>query len=153
MVKQIEQEIQQAKKFVNEYVKLDVNLMFTASYLGTIKTTVLKPYGISWQQFNILRILRGRHPEPASIKLLTERMIDKTSNTSRLVDKLTKKRMVSRTVNQHDRRIMDVTITEQGLELIACCSEKLEAEITERLSALSREEAEQMNHLLDKIRY
>jgi DNA-binding MarR family transcriptional regulator len=149
---EIEREIKQRKQFVNEFVKLDINLMFTASWLGHIKSDVLKPHRISWQQFNILRILRGRHPKPAAIKTLTERMIDRTSNTSRLVDKLTKKGLVKRTINTEDRRKMDVTITDEGIELINFCSKELEDEITCKLSVLTQDEALIMNNLLNKIR-
>ncbi len=148
----IEEEIKQRKRFKNEFVKLDVNMMFTASWLGGLKSEILKPYKISWQQFNILRILKGRHPRPAAIKTLTERMIDRTSNTSRLVDKLTKKGLVSRTVNENDRRRMDVTITEKGLELIETCSKELEHTMTKKLSSLTEDEALKMNELLNKIR-
>ncbi|TVR89698.1 MAG: MarR family transcriptional regulator [Saprospirales bacterium] len=148
----IEEEIKQRKRFKNEFVKLDVNLMFTASWLGGLKSEILKPYKISWQQFNILRILKGRHPKPAAIKTLTERMIDRTSNTSRLVDKLTKKGLVSRTVNEKDRRRMDVNITEKGLELLETCSKELEGTMTKKLSSLTKDEALKMNELLNKIR-
>ena len=91
----IEEAIQQ-KSFSNEYQKVHINVLYTAAYLSQIASSALKPYKISWQQFNILRILRGLQPEPATVKLLTERMIDKMSNASRLVEKLKQKGYVEK---------------------------------------------------------
>lgn len=148
---QIESEIKQ-KKFLNEFIKLDVNIMFTASYLGHFKSCILKPHEISWQQFNILRILRGHHPEPASIKSLSERMVDRNTNTSRLVDKLVKKELVQRETNETDRRLVDISITTLGLKKLEKCSVELEEALTKKLGNLSLSQAEAMNHWLDKIR-
>ncbi len=148
---QIEDEIQQ-KQFLNEYIKLDVNIMFTASFLGNFKSDILKPYNISWQQFNILRILKGQHPKPASIKSLTERMVDRTSNASRLVDKLYRKELVDRCTNMEDRRRADVVITEKGQHLLQECSNDLEEKLTEKISALSLEEVRMTNSFLNKLR-
>lgn len=148
---EIDREIKQ-KKFLNEYIKLDINIMFTASYLGCFKTEILRPYNISWQQFNILRILKGNHPNPASIKSLTGRMVDKTSNTSRLVDKLFQKNLVDRCVNPQDRRKADVFITSKGIDLIDKCSGVLESQLTEKISNLTEDEAATTNLLLNKLR-
>lgn len=148
---QIEDEIQQ-KQFLNEYIKLDVNIMFTASFLGNFKSDILKPYNISWQQFNILRILKGQHPKPASIKSLTERMVDRTSNASRLVDKLYRKELVDRCTNMEDRRRADVVITEKGQHLLQECSNDLEEKLTKKISALSLEEVRMTNSFLNKLR-
>ena len=147
----IGEEIKQ-KKFLNEYIKLDVNLMFTASFLGNFKTEMLRPYQISWQQFNILRILKGQYPQPASIKSLTERMVDRTSNTSRLVDKLFSKGLVDRCVNPSDRRKADVFITSKGLEILDKCSVEMETGLTAKISSLTEEEARSVNLLLNKLR-
>ena len=147
----IEDEIKQ-KTFRNNWVKTDINIMFTASYLSALKHDALKRFGISWQQFNILRILRGQHPEPSTIKLLTERMIDKMSNASRLVDKLVKKGYAERKTCPQDRRKVDILITEEGLNMLSDASDRLEAYLMEKLKHLSNKEAIQLNHLLDKIR-
>ncbi|TVQ50807.1 MAG: MarR family transcriptional regulator [Saprospirales bacterium] len=148
---QIEDEIKQ-KQFINEYIKLDVNIMFTASYLGNFKSDILKPYNISWQQFNILRILKGQEPKPASIKSLTDRMVDRTSNASRLVDKLYRKELVDRCINDKDRRRADVVITKKGKLLLQECSKELEQKLTEKISALSLDEVRMANSLLNKMR-
>lgn len=147
----IEEAIQQ-KKFISEYQKAHLNILFTASWLNQRTTAVLKPYGLTWQQFNILRILRGRHPEPATVKLLTERMIDKMSNASRLVDKLLSKGLVARCTSQEDRRRVDVSITEEGLNLLARASDDLERGLNFENGNLSDQEAEALNDLLDKMR-
>ena len=112
----------------------------------------LKPYGISWQQFNILRILKGMHPKPATVKLLTERMIDKMSNASRLVEKLKKKGFVERQASDIDRRRVDIVITEEGMNLIAKASQDLEKDMFGNMANLPEEEAVQLNGLLDKLR-
>ncbi len=106
----IEDEIVQ-KSFKDEFHKLGVNLQFTAAFYRNEFRGRLEPYGISPEQFNILRILRGQHPNPASAKLVMERMIDKSSNVSRLVEKLRTKGMVSRTACDRDRRAVDLEIT------------------------------------------
>lgn len=147
----LEQEIQQ-EKFQSEYHKVHVNVLFTASWLNLQTTKLLKSYNISPQQFNILRILRGMHPEPASVKILTERMIDKMSNASRLVEKLKQKGLVEREASENDRRRVNVSITPQGLELLEKASHDIEKSIKSNLSNLSTSEASQLNKLLDKIR-
>lgn len=147
----IEDEIRQ-KKFASEYQKLHVNVLFTAAWLGQRTTKVIKPFGISQQQFNILRILRGMHPKPATIKLLTERMIDKMSNASRLVDKLVQKGLVIRTEAELDRRRVDVQITTQGLSVLQEASQAVDAAIHNEVQNLSAAEAAQLNALLDRMR-
>ncbi len=147
----IEDEIRQ-KKFLNEYQKAHINILFTAAWLSQRTMKVLKPFGISTQQFNILRILRGTHPEPATIKLLTERMIDKMSNASRLVDKLVQKGLALRTESCLDRRRVDVNITPKGLELLQRASTAVENEIHGGVRNLSDAEAAQLSTLLDQMR-
>lgn len=147
----IEDEIKQ-DNFKNEYHKLNINLLFTASWMSQMTTQILRPYKISWQQFNILRILRGRHPKPATVKLLTERMIDKMSNASRLVEKLRQKGFIERTESSMDRRRVDITITTLGLEILNEASELLEREVETQLSVISKEDAAIVNQILDIIR-
>jgi DNA-binding MarR family transcriptional regulator len=147
----IEEEIQQSK-FASEFQKAHVNILFTAAWLNQETSRVLKPYGISVQQFNILRILRGMNPKPATIKTLTERMIDKMSNASRLVDKLEQKGLVTRTECDKDRRRVDVSITQKGLELIDNASDSMEKQMHVKAGTLTTEMAVQLNDLLDQIR-
>ncbi|MBK7407848.1 MAG: MarR family transcriptional regulator [Saprospirales bacterium] len=147
----IEEEINQ-KVFRNTFIKAQINLMFTASWMDQHVNKALKKLRISWQQFNILRILKGMHPEPATVKLLTERMIDKMSNASRLVEKLKQKELVYRIECPEDRRKVNVGITEKGLQLVDNASKLVESRILDCFNALTEEEAVQLNDLLDKLR-
>lgn len=147
----IEEEIKQ-KEFSSERLKALVNILFTASWFYSQQNQIFKDFDISWQQFNILRILRGRKGKPASLKMLSQRMIDRNSNTSRLVDKLEKKGYVSRLSNDMDRRKVDIFITEDGLEIANLASLETEALIQKKINNLTEQEECQLNHLLDKLR-
>lgn len=146
----IENDIKQSR-FTDEYHKLAVNLMFTASWLGDKHQQLIKPYGITMPQFNILRILRGQKGAPLSVNELIARMIDKSSNASRLVDKLEEKGYVLRKVCPEDRRQVEVSITEEGLTFIGSLDAPMQNMRT-YLENLSIEEAEMLNQLLDKMR-
>jgi DNA-binding MarR family transcriptional regulator len=132
--------------------RAQVNVIFTAAWLNQLTGQALKPFGLSLQQFNILRILRGRAGKPATVKLLTERMIDKMSNASRLVDKLKEKGFVERRECPTDRRRVDILITEAGLDMIDRASEAVEASRVMAFSQLTDEEAVILSRLLDKLR-
>jgi DNA-binding MarR family transcriptional regulator len=121
----LEQEINQSV-FKDNFHKAHVNLLFTAAWLNHKVNRLLKPYDISGQQFNILRILKGMGCKPSSLKVITSRMLDKTSNTSRLVDKLIDKNLVNRTFCPNDRRQVEIRITEEGLQLLHICNEVIE---------------------------
>lgn len=147
----IEEEIKQGKGFRNEFQKASINILFTSHWMNTINAKHFKPYQISPQQFNILRILKGQYPKAVSASVLTERMIDKNSNTSRLVDKLLKKELVVRIENKQDRRRVEILITEQGLRVVDEISEKLlKNDLLEK--KLTEEEAKELSRILDKIR-
>ena len=147
----IEEEIKQ-KSFANEYTKAHINILFTASWLSSGAAKELKDLGISAHQFNILRILRGMYPDPASIKELTERMIDKSSNASRLVDKLIAKNLGAKAKCSGDNRRAEVVISEEGLNLLVIASEKIDR-FTESFSTnLTESEVATLNILLDKLR-
>ena len=146
----IGKEIKQAK-FKNEHQKMLINILFTSGWLSSKHAGHLKPFGISTQQYNILRILRGQHPKPATVNLLIERMLDKNSNASRLVEKLRLKKLVERAVCPDDRRAVNVAITKKGLDLLIEL-DKQEDKFIEELKKVSENEAEQINLLLDKLR-
>lgn len=146
----LEDEIKQSK-FKNEYHKLGVNVVFTANWLSHSHSKQCKEYDITPEQFNILRILRGQHPKPATVNLMIERMLNKMSNVSRLVEKLRKKGLVERQTCQEDRRACDVAITKKGLDLLLEL-DKAEKEWQKMLTNLSETEAEKLNQLLDKLR-
>ncbi|WP_266368192.1 MarR family winged helix-turn-helix transcriptional regulator [Tellurirhabdus rosea] len=147
----IEADIKQTSSFRTPYHRLTVNLMFTNNWLCNRQMQVLKPFGLTLQQYNVLRILRGQHPKPVKVADITERMLDKMSNASRLVDKLLAKDLVQRTECPSDRRAVDVLITDKGLDLL----KKLDKVINEQeaeIQRLTEEEASLISRLLDKLR-
>ena len=145
----IEDEIKQPI-FKSEHQKAYINLMYTAGWLELRQAAAFKPYGLTLPQFNILRILRGQHPLPATVALLIERMLDKTSNASRIVDKLEEKQLVTRKVCPANRRAVDIRITDAGLELLQRIDQ---CQTTARpLGDLTEDELQQLNTILDKIR-
>lgn len=151
-MKSIEVEIKQ-KKFPDIYVKTDVNLLYTCGWLQNEMTRFFKKFGISLQQYNVLRILRGQHPKAVMLTQITERMIDKMSNATRLVDKLKLKGLVTREVNDENRRQVNIHITEAGLELLKTIDiDMKEATPPERYSKLSKSTLVQLNKILDQIR-
>lgn len=146
----IEEEIVQAA-FKNPLEKAKVNIAFTSNFLNRKMADILKPFDITIQQYNILRILRGQFPKPASITLLTDRMIDKMSNASRLVEKLLAKDLVDRTTCPEDRRQVEVLITEKGLELLAILTVELDNKQSTG-NNLTNKELALLSDLLDRIR-
>lgn len=147
----LEEAIQQPK-FRSSHERAHINIVYTASVLSQHITRVLRPFNISMQQFNLLRILRGMKSKPATIKLLTERMLDKTSNASRLVEKLKSKGLVVRKPCEDDRRQVDIFITDAGLKLITEATEALDNSMEEYFGNLNLVEAESLSNLLDKFR-
>lgn len=114
----LEDEIK-TRQFRNQRQKLLLNILYTEGWLMSRQLTVLQRYDVTSQQYNILRILRGQFPRPCNVALLKERMLDKQSDVSRLVDRLVKKGLIERTVSAQDRRNLDILISEKGLELLA----------------------------------
>ena len=147
----LEQRIRQTKALSLE-ARTDINLMLASTDSELVKRQILKPYGISWQQFNILRILKGQRGKPAPLMLLTERMIDKTSNTSRLVDKLERKKLVERITCPEDRRRVEISILAAGIQLIDEASKAMEKGIAKAYQDMSEKELEQLNSLMEKLR-
>ena len=139
-------------RFRNERHKGLINLTYTVKQLSYGFLQTLKTQGLTEPQYNILRVLRGfRNEGPSSIGFLKERMLDKSSDVSRLVDKLYEKGLVDRKENESDRRQKDVVITEKGLELLVDMQE-CENQVDEVLHNLTDEEVVELNRLLDKIR-
>lgn len=146
----LEDEISQ-KKFKTEYQKAAINIIYTHNWLNALYSSSLKQNKLTIQQFNILRILRGQHPKPASIKLLKERMLDKMSDASRIVEKLRLKGLVKREISSADRRNVDVFIAPKGLEALKK-HDTIDDLFKEHFSALNSKEIKQLNNLLDKLR-
>lgn len=146
----ISEEIQQSR-FKDEYQKAVINLFYTSNWLSERIRQFLAEEDLTHQQFNVLRILRGSHPEPLSTLQIRERMLDKMSDTSRIVDRLVKKELAIKKTCQTDKRLVDVMITEAGLGILKRIDER-EDKMYQYVKNLSPEEAEQLSFLLDKIR-
>ena len=149
MVK-IEEAIQQ-KQFKDPFNKAVVNLLYTNSYLVTSQNALFKPYGISPEQYNVLRILRGQNGVPTTVSSIQDRMLNKMSNASRLVEKLKVKGLVKRSECPNDRRQVDVLITDEGLKVLAELQVKVEQGNKDFVN-LTLEEVNLLNDLLDKLR-
>lgn len=148
---QLEKSLKQQKPFPSGKQKLVVNILYTQNWLSRKIDESFRGTDVTTQQYNILRILRGQHPKPATVNLLVDRMIDKMSNASRLVDRLYKKGYVDRVKNTVDRRAVDVTITSKGLDFLSVMDARMNA-MTENLFDLTEAETEQLNFLMDKMR-
>ena len=145
----IEQDIQQPN-FRNEFQKMGINLLFTANWLNEQISKMLSEEGVTQQQYNILRILRGS-TTPLSTLKIRERMLDKMSDTSRIVDRLIAKELVVKNTCEKDKRLVDITLSPKGLDLVHQLDQYNER-IDALLKGINESEAQLMNQILDKIR-
>ena len=145
----IEQDIQQPN-FRNEFQKMGINLLFTANWLNEQIGKMLSDEGVTQQQYNILRILRGS-TTPLSTLKIRERMLDKMSDTSRIVDRLIAKELVLKNTCEKDKRLVDITLSPKGLDLVDQLDQYNER-IDALLKGINESEAQMMNQILDKIR-
>ncbi|MEN9981279.1 MAG: hypothetical protein RL542_1066 [Bacteroidota bacterium] len=132
--------------------KIIMNIIYTQNVITENFNEILKPYDISSEQFNVLRILRGQKGNPANMCVIQERMLAKTSNTTRLVDKLLLKELVTREVCPENRRKIEVLITPKGLNLLEELEPKVKLHEQSFSKNLSEEEMMQLNELLEKFR-
>lgn len=139
------------KTFTSEHHKGLISLIFVGNWIISKHQQFFKQYDITMQQFNILRILRGQHPKAASINTLKERMLDKMSDVSRLVERLRKAGLVERRSSEIDRRAVDVIITSKGLELLKVIDGQIECLEDTLKDSLNEKEVMQLNRLLDKM--
>lgn len=146
----LEEAIQQ-KSFKDPFNKAVVNILYTNSYIVTRQNKLFKPYELSPEQYNVLRILRGQHPDPITVSSIQDRMLNKMSNASRLVEKLKLKALIDRKECPADRRQVDVTITPKGLKLLDVLEESIN-QFNKEIISLSEEEVDTLNNLLDKLR-
>ena len=135
-------------KFDNNKVKALINILYTANWITNIQNTFFKPYGISPQQYNILRILKGAN-EPLKVQIIKERMIERSPNATRLMDKLCAKQLIDRIPCPDDRRVVHIIITDKGKQLLHDISDDFNDEI---LKNITENEATQLSDLLDKLR-
>ena len=150
MIMSIEKEIQQSK-FRSAYQKASINLIYTLGWMRDKTKCFFESEDITPQQFNILRILRGSFPQPLSTLQIRERMLEKMSDTSRIVDRLITKGLVKKVTCKSDRRLVDVIITDKGKKLLERLDLK-QNEMDNVLGNLTEQEAQMLSALLDKIR-
>jgi DNA-binding MarR family transcriptional regulator len=148
---EIEKAIKQPK-FSDVYQKLVVNLLFTSNWLRDAQNSLMKQYDILPQHYNVLRILKGKHPNASSPGDIKEVMIDKGNDVTRLLDKLVSKGLVKRSLCEENRRKMDVYITEEGLKLLQDIEKPLQDYLAEIKKRVTEQEAETMSALLDQMR-
>lgn len=146
------EEIIKSTKVLSLDKKTVLNIFYTQNIVSEKFAEVLKPYDLSGEQYNVLRILRGQNGKPTNMCVIQERMLAKTSNTTRLVDKLLLKDLVTREICSENRRKMEITITQKGLDLLAELDPKVESHEHLFSRNLSQGELEQLNHLLEKFR-
>ena len=135
-------------KFTSNRLKALINIKYTANWLNSKETAFFKPHGISPQQYNILRILRGAN-EAIKVQVIKERMIERAPNATRLMDKLCDKRLIERERCEHDRRVVYIKISKSGLELLNTIDDSIDIGFIDNLS---EKEALELSNLLDKIR-
>lgn len=146
----LEDEIKQ-QNFRSDYQKAAINLIYTHNWLVDQLKTIFKGYDVTVQQFNVLRILRGQYPKPVTTSVIRSRMLDKMSDASRIVDRLHKKELVKRSTCPHDKRLVDVVISEEGLKLLNIMDAE-EIRLDNILGSLDETEIMTLNQLLDKMR-
>jgi DNA-binding MarR family transcriptional regulator len=139
------------EKFSNQYEKAAINILFTGSWLYNLNVSRLKKYDITPEQFNVLRILRGSSPKPMMLADITGRMIDRSSNATRLVEKLRQKGFVEREICEDNRRQVDISITSKGMSLLAKIDKQIE-KWNEILGTITKSEVQELNRILDKLR-
>lgn len=147
----IEEEIRHGQGWDHEWHRLRVNLLYSAGWLTHLARDFLAPFEITPKQFNILRILRLDHPAEIPVLEVRERMIDRMSDVSRLIDRLSQKGLVAKRPCAEDKRSQRVKITPAGLDLLAQVDAQM-VELDRVVQRLSAEEAHTLNHLLNKMR-
>jgi DNA-binding MarR family transcriptional regulator len=144
--------ILKSKPILDKPKRIVLNIIVTQNILLEKFSEIIKPFDVSIEQYNVLRILRGQENQPCNMSLIQDRMISKTSNTTRLVDKLLLKNMVTRNVCKVNRRKIEVLITEKGLKTLDILDENLARQEILFANNLEDEELEQLNNLLEKYR-
>lgn len=146
----IEEAIKQTKAFNSVYQKAGVNLMYTNSWYTAKLKSFFKSFGLTVKQYNILRILKGAG-KPVSTSFIRERLLDKMSDVSRIIDRMYDKNLVNKEVCSNDKRLVDIGLTQVGEKKLTEVGDQAET-MDNMFNALSIEEAELLNALLDKLR-
>jgi DNA-binding MarR family transcriptional regulator len=138
-------------KFKSEVHKAVLHILYTAWWLKTLSAKELKEFGLTHEQYNVLRILKGKHPEQMCVRDIASRMIEKNSNVPRIIDRLELKKLVERTTSQLDKRETVITITKAGIALLEASTEVMDEKMVKQF-ILPEDEAVTLNLLLEKIR-
>ena len=146
----LEKEIGQQKPFRSNRYKAIVNIIYTYSWTTERLKEIFMRQNLTLQQYNILRILRGSKT-PMSVQMIRERMLEKMSDTSRIVDRMVRKGLVKKSISRQDRRLVDITITRQGLDALGKIA-RYDNDVINLFEGITNKEAVALNSLLDKIR-
>lgn len=146
----LEKLIRQTAPFKSPYAKAEVGLIYLGNVIISQSQNNFKPHGITLQQYNVLRILRGQYPKYANINLIKERMLDKMCDASRIVERLHKQELILKQVNALDKRHTDVIITEKALALLKKIDEHQELQVN-ILNTLNQDEVNSFNQLISKV--
>ncbi|MFT3845820.1 MAG: MarR family transcriptional regulator [Lacibacter sp.] len=137
--------------FRNETQKAGLNVLYTAWWLKTMMSRELKNFGLTHEQYNVLRILKGKSPDEMCVKDIAGRMIEKSSNVPRIIDRLVLKKLVKRTTDPNDKRHTVMTLTAAGFNILDLCTKKIN-EIFEKTIQMDEAAAKQLNELLELVR-
>jgi DNA-binding MarR family transcriptional regulator len=145
------EEALKTNKFTNEVHKASLNVMYTAWWLKTLVSQELKNFGLTSEQFNVLRILNGKHPEKLCIKNITCRMIERNSNVPRIIDRLELKKFVKRSNSGADKRETVIELTPAGINILQLATAQVD-KVMDSYISLDRKSAEELNSLLENMR-
>lgn len=145
------QEALKTERFKNERHKASLNILYTAYWMKTHLSVVFKQHGITEEQFNVMRILKGKHPNAMCVRDIASRMLEKNSNVPRIVDRLVIKKLVKRTTSKADKRETLITLTDKGVQDLEVAGKAVEKRSNEILD-LTETEATQLHELLEKLR-
>jgi DNA-binding MarR family transcriptional regulator len=140
-----------SNKFKNEVHKAGLNILYTAWWLKTVMSKELKEFGLTHEQYNVLRILKGKHPDQACVRDIACRMIEKNSNVPRIIDRLELKKLVRRTTSEQDKRETVITLTQSGIAVLEASTVAIN-KIMDQLMTINEEDACALNGLLEKVR-
>ena len=147
----LEQAIQ-STKFKSEVQKAVLNTLYTAWWLKTVMSKELKEFGLTHEQYNVLRILKGKYPEQMCVRDVACRMIEKSSNVPRIIDRLELKKLVKRATSLIDKRETVITLTQSGIAILEASTRILDKSMDDNRFMMNCEEAEKLNALLEKLR-
>ena len=140
-----------SNRFKSEVHKAGLNILYTAWWLKTLASKELKEYGLTHEQYNVLRILKGKHPEQMCVRDIAERMIEKNSNVPRIIDRLELKKLVKRSTSPNDKRETAIMLTPAGINILEIATTKVN-KVFENTVIMEESSASTLNKLLEKIR-